>query len=105
MSRCQRECHRFESDILLQKGPVAHLGERCNGIAEVVSSSLIRSTKQLKEKYMSKLSDQIRAALDKKKGITHPDADGAPVAEINNNKRTQPPQGKKPPTRSAGRGR
>jgi hypothetical protein len=88
------------------RGPVAHLEERCNGIAEVVSSSLIRSTKQLKEKYVSKLSDQIQAALDKKKGITHPDANDAPaVVEKPVKKRTQPPQGKKPPTRSAGRGR
>jgi hypothetical protein len=54
---------------------------------------------------MSKLSDQIQAALDKKKGITHPDADGAPAPEKTVKKRTQPPQGKKPPTRSAGRGR
>jgi len=54
---------------------------------------------------VSKLSDQIRAALDKKKGITHPDADSAPVVEKTAKKRTPPPQGKKPPTRSAGRGR
>jgi len=54
---------------------------------------------------MSKLSDQIRAALDKKKGITHPDANDTPAVEKTTKTRTQPPQGKKPPTRSAGRGR
>jgi len=55
--------------------------------------------------YMSKLSDQIKAALDKKKGIKHPDADDTPSVEKKAKTRTQPPQGKKPPTRSAGRGR
>lgn len=54
---------------------------------------------------MSKLSDQIQAALDKKKGTKHPDADDAPSVEKKIKTRTQPPQGKKPPTRSAGRGR
>jgi hypothetical protein len=52
---------------------------------------------------MSKLSDQIQAALDRKKGIKHPD--DAPTMEKKTKTRTQPPQGKKPPTRSAGRGR
>jgi len=54
---------------------------------------------------VSKLSDQIQAALDKKKGITHPDANDTPVVEKKTKTRTPPPQGKKPPTRSAGRGR
>ena len=54
---------------------------------------------------MSKLSDQIKAALDKKKGTKHPDAEDAPAVDKTAKKRTQPPQGKKPPTRSAGRGR
>ena len=54
---------------------------------------------------MSKLSDQIQAALDRKRGTKHPDADDAPVVEKKAKTRTQPPQGKKPPTRSAGRGR
>jgi len=54
---------------------------------------------------MSKWSEQIRAALDRKHGITHPEQDGAPVVEKKVKTRTQPPQGKKPPTRSAGRGR
>jgi len=54
---------------------------------------------------MSKLSDQIQAALDRKKGTKHPDADDTPAVEKKTKTRTQPPQGKKPPTRSAGRGR
>jgi hypothetical protein len=54
---------------------------------------------------MSKLSDQIQAALDRKKGITHPDVDDVPTMEKTVKKRTMPPAGKKPPTRSAGRGR
>ncbi len=54
---------------------------------------------------MSKLSDQIQAALDRKKGTKHPDTDDAPAVEKKTKTRTQPPQGKKPPTRSAGRGR
>ena len=54
---------------------------------------------------MSKLSDQIQAALYRKRGIKHPDADDVPAVEKKIKTRTQPPQGKKPPTRSAGRGR
>lgn len=54
---------------------------------------------------MSKLSEQIQAALDRKKGIKHPDNDDAPTVEKTIKTRTQPPQGKKPATRSAGRGR
>ena len=54
---------------------------------------------------MSQLSDQIQAALDRKKGTKHPDADDVPAVEKKTKTRTQPPQGKKPPTRSAGRGR
>jgi hypothetical protein len=53
---------------------------------------------------MSKLSDTLKAALDKKKGIHHPEADDAPAAD-KKVKRAAPVVGKKPPTRSAGRGR
>ena len=57
-------------------------------------------------KYMSKLSDTLKAALDKKKGIHHPEADDAPAATDKKTKKTSTPvMGKKPPTRSAGRGR
>jgi hypothetical protein len=55
---------------------------------------------------MSKLSDTIRAALDKKKGIRHIENDGVGSADINVKRiKTTPPTGKKPPTKSAGRGR
>ena len=53
---------------------------------------------------MSKLSDTIRAALDKKKGIRHIENDGAAETKVKKIK-TAPPTGKKPPTNSAGRGR
>ena len=55
---------------------------------------------------MSKLSDTIRAALDKKKGVRHLENDAVGTAEIKLTKvKTKPPIGKKPPTKSAGRGR
>ena len=54
---------------------------------------------------MSKLSDTIRAALDKKRGIIHPDAGDTPAVEKKAKVKTAPSTGKKPPTRSAGRGR
>ena len=45
MSRCQRECHRFEPDILLQHAAIALAVERILGKDEVMSSNLIGSTK------------------------------------------------------------
>ena len=55
---------------------------------------------------MSKLSDTLKAALDKKKGIHHPDgSDAASTVEKKTKKSPTPVIGKKPPTRSAGRGR
>jgi hypothetical protein len=55
---------------------------------------------------MSKLSDTIKAALDKKKGIRHLENDSVSAADIKGTKvKTKPPIGKKPPTKSAGRGR
>ncbi len=44
MSRCQRECHRFEPDILLQHAAIALAVERSLGKTEVMSSNLIGST-------------------------------------------------------------
>jgi hypothetical protein len=54
---------------------------------------------------MSKLSETLAKALAKKQGRTHPDTD-APSAEVKQVK-VKPSAGpaKKPPTRSAGRGR
>ena len=54
---------------------------------------------------MSKLSDTLKAALDKKRGIHHPEAGDAPSVEKKTKIKTAPTTGKKPPTRSAGRGR
>ena len=53
---------------------------------------------------MSKLSDTIRAALDKKRGIHHLENDGVVVEKKEKVKPSSGPA-KKPPTRSAGRGR
>jgi hypothetical protein len=55
---------------------------------------------------MSKLSDTLKAALDKKKGIHHPDGSDANTAVEKKAKKSGTPViGNKPPTRSAGRGR
>jgi hypothetical protein len=55
---------------------------------------------------MSKLSDTIKAALDKKKGIHHLENDGTAVVDTKAKRvKSAAPAGKKPPTRSAGRGR
>lgn len=54
---------------------------------------------------MSKMTDLLKKALDKKKGIHHPENDGAPSIEKKVNKASAPAPSKKPPTRSAGRGR
>ncbi len=59
-----------------------------------------------KEKDMSKLSDTLKKALEKKQGNHHSENDGAPSADAKPTKvKPAPPTGKKPPTRSAGRGR
>jgi hypothetical protein len=54
---------------------------------------------------MSKMSDFLKKAADKKKGIHHPENDDTPTAERKVSKATAPAPSKKPPTRSAGRGR
>ena len=54
---------------------------------------------------MSKLTDTLKKALDKKKGIHHLENEDATVVERKTAKPRAPVIGKKPPTRSAGRGR
>ena len=55
---------------------------------------------------MSKLSDTLAKALEKKQGKTHPDGKDVAATDTKTKKiKTAPPTGKKPPTRSAGRGR
>ena len=53
---------------------------------------------------MSKMSDFLKQAVDKKRGIHHPETDDTPV-ERKTARQRAPVIGKKPPTRSAGRGR
>jgi hypothetical protein len=62
--------------------------------------------KKKKDREMSKLSETLAKALAKKQGKTH--VDGSDVAAVDTKTKkvkTAPPAGKKPPTRSAGRGR
>ena len=54
---------------------------------------------------MSKLSDTLQRALDKKKGIHHPENGDTPTTEKKTKKAATPVINNKPPTRSAGRGR
>jgi hypothetical protein len=54
---------------------------------------------------MSKTSDLLKQALDKKRGIHHIEPDGTPVVDKKTKKAPTMTPGKKPPTRSAGRGR
>jgi hypothetical protein len=59
-----------------------------------------------KAREMSKMSETLARALERKQGRTHVDgSDVATTADTKSKKRTAPPTGKKPPTRSAGRGR
>jgi hypothetical protein len=59
-----------------------------------------------KAREMSKMSDLLARALEKKQGKTHVDgSDAAATVDTKVKKKTAPPTGKKPPTRSAGRGR
>jgi hypothetical protein len=59
-----------------------------------------------KAREMSKMSETLARALEKKQGKTHVDgSDVAATVDTKSKKRTAPPTGKKPPTRSAGRGR
>jgi hypothetical protein len=67
---------------------------------------LARLDAKKKEREMSKLSDTLARALAKKQGRTHVDgSDAGTTVEKKTKVKTAPPTGKKPPTRSAGRGR
>ena len=55
---------------------------------------------------MSKMSETLARALEKKQGKTHVDGSDVAATDTKTKKvKTAPPTGKKPPTRSAGRGR
>jgi len=73
---------------------------------EELLALLARLDAKKKEREMSKLSDTIARALAKKQGKTHVDLDAPPTVEVKQVK-AKPSAGpaKKPPTRSAGRGR
>jgi hypothetical protein len=59
-----------------------------------------------KAREMSKMSEVLARALEKKQGKTHVDGSDVAATDTKVKKvKTAPPTGKKPPTRSAGRGR
>jgi len=65
-----------------------------------------RIHKKQEEEKMSKLSDTLAKALAKKQGRTHVDgSDANTTVEKKAKVKPSAPAGKKPPTRSAGRGR
>jgi hypothetical protein len=66
---------------------------------------LDRLDQKRKEREMSKMSDTLKKALAKKQGTHHMENDEAPQVEKKAGKQRAPAIGKKPPTRSAGRGR
>lgn len=64
-----------------------------------------RIYKRQEEERMSKMSETLAKALAKKQGKTHVDGSDAVATVEKKTKKTTPVIGKKPPTRSAGRGR
>ena len=59
-----------------------------------------------KDREMSKMSETLQRALEKKQGKTHIDGSDTAATDTKPKKvKTAPPMGKKPPTKSAGRGR
>ena len=73
---------------------------------EELLALLARLDAKKKEREMSKLSDTLARALAKKQGRTPVDgSDAAATVEKKVRVKSAAPVGKKPPTRSAGRGR
>jgi hypothetical protein len=67
---------------------------------------LDRLDQKRKDREMSKMSETLARALEKKQGKTHVDGSDVAATDTRVKKvKTAPPTGKKPPTRSAGRGR
>ena len=59
-----------------------------------------------KDREMNKMAETLARALEKKQGKTHVDGSDVAATDTKVKKvKTAPPTGKKPPTRSAGRGR
>jgi hypothetical protein len=73
---------------------------------EELLALLARLDAKKREREMSKLSDTIAKALAKKQGRTHPDSSEVNTT-VEKKTKVKPSAGpaKKPPTRSAGRGR
>lgn len=62
--------------------------------------------KKRKDREMSKMSETLARALERKQDRTHVDGSDVTATDTRVKKaKTAPPTGKKPPTRSAGRGR
>ena len=67
---------------------------------------LDRLDQKRKDREMNKMAETLARALEKKQGKTHVDGSDAVAVDTKAKKvKTAPPIGKKPPTRSAGRGR
>jgi hypothetical protein len=67
---------------------------------------LDRLDQKRKDREMNKMAETLARALERKQGKTHPDGSDVAAADTKTKKaKTAPPTGKKPPTRSAGRGR
>jgi hypothetical protein len=67
---------------------------------------LDRLEKKKKDREMNKMAETLARALEKKQGKTHVDGNDVAATDTKVKKvKTAPPTGKKPPTRSAGRGR
>jgi hypothetical protein len=62
--------------------------------------------KKKKDREMNKMAETLARALEKKQGKTHVDGSDLAATDTKTKKvKTAPPMGKKPPTKSAGRGR
>jgi hypothetical protein len=73
---------------------------------EELLALLDRLDQKRKDREMSKMSETLARALEKKQGKTHTDGKDVATTDTKTKKvKTTPPTGKKPPTRSAGRGR
>jgi hypothetical protein len=67
---------------------------------------LNRLDQKKKDREMNKMAETLARALEKKQGRTHVDGSDVAAADAAPKKvKKTPPMGKKPPTKSAGRGR
>ena len=73
---------------------------------EELLALLDRLDQKKKDREMNKMAETLARALEKKQGKTHVDGSDVAAADTKTKKvKTAPPMGKKPPTKSAGRGR